>query len=294
MVFRHDNKRNGTALNFQFYLCRVPGFGYPELYSRGKMGVSTVIKDYGTEILNCIRENNLQRLKVILEKHLKSDQKIAKLCTTDIKHRPTKKFACPLILASRQEDPRIIKYMMDKGVDPNFVHHTVFSSKRREIVTALHIAVDLAFYDTVAVLLNANADCNITDHNMETPLHIAIKKADRVMSRMLLSKGADPSLPDRRGNAALHIVTLYGHLQLARLLLKYDADVYQKGQWGAIPPHIAAKEGHIHLIQLFCRYAVPFFPFFPFSLPGCGNTICLSSTPERWFNSLCIVTDPCY
>lgn len=269
----------------------MPGFGYPELYSRGKMGVSTVIKDYGTEILNCIRENNLQRLKVILEKHLKSDQKIAKLCTTDIKHRPTKKFACPLILASRQEDPRIIKYMMDKGVDPNFVHHTVFSSKRREIVTALHIAVDLAFYDTVAVLLNANADCNITDHNMETPLHIAIKKADRVMSRMLLSKGADPSLPDRRGNAALHIVTLYGHLQLARLLLKYDADVYQKGQWEAIPPHIAAKEGHIHLIQLFCKYAIPFFPF---SLPGCGNTIRLSSTPERWFNSLCIVTDPCY
>ena len=141
---------------------------------------------------------------------------------------------------------------MEKGVDPNFIHHTIFSSKRKEIVTALHIAVDLGHYDTVQVLLDANADPNIGDHNHETPLHIATKKADKVMVRMLLSKGADPSIPDRKGNAALHIATLYGHLQLVRSLLKYDADVYQKGQWGTIPPHIAAKEGHIHLIQLFC------------------------------------------
>jgi len=217
-----------------------------------KMGLTTVIKDYGTEILNAIRENDLQKLKTVLEKYLKADKKIQKLCIADIKHKPTKKFACPLILAARQEDPRIMKYMMDKGVDPNFVHHTIFSSKRKEIVTALHISVDLGLYDTVQILLDANADANIGDHNQETPLHISVKKADKVMTRMLLSKGADPKIPDRRGNAALHVATLYGHLQLVRTMLKYDADVYQKGQWDAVPPHIAAKEGHIHLIQLFC------------------------------------------
>ena len=216
------------------------------------MGVTTVIKDYGTEILNAIRENDLKTLSSILEKNLKVDHKIAKLFVTDIKHRPTKKFACPLILAARQEDPRIINYMLVKGTDPNFVHHTIYSSKRREIITALHIASDLGFYDTVETLLNANADCNISDHNQETALHIAVKKADRIMVRMMLSRGADPNILDRRGNAALHIATLYGHLQMVRALLKYDADVYQQGQWGAIPPQIAAKEGHIHLIQLFC------------------------------------------
>ena len=214
-----------------------------------KMGVTTIIKDYGTDILNAIRENDLGRFKSILEKHLKSERKIQKLCISDIKHKPTKKFACPLILSARQDDPRILKYMMDRGVDPNFIHHTIYSSKRKEIVTALHIAVDLGLYDSVQILLDANADCNIGDHNQETPLHIAVKKADRILVRILLSKGADPQLLDRRGNAALHIATLYGHLQLVQTLLKYDADVYQKGQSGAIPPHIAAKEGHIHLIQ---------------------------------------------
>ena len=216
------------------------------------MGVNTVIKDYGTDILNAIRENNLERLKSIFHKHLRTDKKIQKICTSDIKHRPTKKFACPIILAARQENPRILRYMLDHGTDPNFVHHTVFSSKRLEIVTALHICADLGYYDNLQALLDANADCNITDHNQETPLHLAVKKADKTMTRMLLSRGADPAVLDRRGNAALHIATMYGHLQLVRTLLQYNADVYQKGQGGAIAPHIAAKEGHIHLIQLFC------------------------------------------
>lgn len=215
------------------------------------MGVTTVIKDYGTEILDAIRQNNLPRLQLILEKQLKYDSKIAKLCVTDIKHKPSKKFASPLILAARQENPQILHYMMEKGTDPNFIHHTIYSSKRREIVTALHIAVDLGYYENVEVLLSVNADCNIGDHNQETPLHIAVKKADCTMTRMLLSKGADPTIPDRYGNGALHIATLYGHLQLVKEILKHDADIFQKGQFDAIPPHIAAKEGHIHLIDLF-------------------------------------------
>ena len=217
------------------------------------MGLTTVIKDYGTEILNAIRDNNLQALKAILEKQLRSDSKIAKLCVTDIKHKPSKKFACPIILAARLEDPSIIEYMMMRGVDPNFIHHTVFTSRKRETITALHVAVDLCNYDVIEVLLNANADCNLPDHNEETALHLAVKKADRIMVRMLLSKGANPSVVDKHQNAPLHVATLYGHLQIVRTLLKYDADIFQKGEWDAVPPHIAAREGHIHLIQLFCK-----------------------------------------
>ena len=109
----------------------------------------------------------------------------------------------------------------------------------------------LTFQQTTAeILLAANADPNIADHNGETALHIAVKKADCVMTRMLLAKGANPSVVDRHGNAALHTATLYGHLQLIKTLLKYDADVYQRGHQGAIPSHIAAREGHIHLVQV--------------------------------------------
>jgi len=154
------------------------------------MGVMTVIKDYGSNILDAIRENNLKKLRQILERHLDHDAKIAEVCTTDIRHRPTKKFACPLILAARQPDSSIIQYMLQHGVNPNFVHNTVYTSKRREMVTALHVAVDLSLYDTVEVLLNHNADANIFDHNNETALHVAVRKADCIMTHMLLAKGA--------------------------------------------------------------------------------------------------------
>ena len=71
-------------------------------------------------------------------------------------------------------------------MDPNFVHHTVYSTKRREIVTPLHIAVDLGHFPTVEVLLNANADPNIKDHNDETALHIAVKKVHKILQNLKL------------------------------------------------------------------------------------------------------------
>ena len=43
----------------------------PYIRKGDTMGVTTVIKDYGTDILNAIRENDLQRLRQILEKNLK-------------------------------------------------------------------------------------------------------------------------------------------------------------------------------------------------------------------------------
>lgn len=73
------------------------------------MGVLTIIKDYGTELLNAVRDNDLKTFKNICEKHLKHDKQIAQLCTMDIKHRPSRKYACPLILAARLEDPSIIR-----------------------------------------------------------------------------------------------------------------------------------------------------------------------------------------
>jgi len=66
----------------------------------------------------------------------------------------------------------------------------VYTSKRREMVTALHVAVDMSLYGNVEALLNHNADANIFDHNNETALHVAVRKADCVMTHMLLAKGA--------------------------------------------------------------------------------------------------------
>jgi ankyrin repeat protein len=74
--------------------------------------------------------------------------------------------------------------MLQHGVNPNFIYYrTANGSSRREVVTPLHIAVDLGNVDIVDTLLAANADCNVRDHNSDTPLHVAVVKADVVMTK---------------------------------------------------------------------------------------------------------------
>ncbi|CAH1788292.1 unnamed protein product [Owenia fusiformis] len=214
------------------------------------MGVESLVKSYGEDLLQFIKENQAEKFKILCDKYLKKEKWIQKLCIADVKYKPTKQIVCPLIAAARLDDTTILRYMISKGVDVNFIHRSQIG-RRMEMVTPLHVAVDTGNYDGVQGLLKANADCNIRDHNLETALHIAVKKADIVMARMMCSHGAQVNLAERNGNAPLHIATLYGHTQMVILLLKYDADVYMKGQAGAIPLHIAAREGHNHLIKLF-------------------------------------------
>ena len=51
----------------------------------------------------------------------------------DLKHRPTKRFACPLILASRQKNADCLHYMLSCGASPNYVHRTVRAGDRGQV-----------------------------------------------------------------------------------------------------------------------------------------------------------------
>ena len=215
------------------------------------MGIKSFGKEYGTEILTAIAQDDVASLRTILDKYLKSKEKFREVCESNMRHKPSKTVACPMILASRLKNPTILRYMVENGVNPNFVYYRTLSGTRKEVITPLHIAVDLAHYGVVDLLLKFNASCGIMDHNGETPLLVAVQKADCTMVRMLLAKGADPDFADRLGNTCLHIATKLGHLQLVRTLIRFNANVNLKGHDGAIPVQIAAKEGHVHLVELF-------------------------------------------
>ena len=76
--------------------------------------------------------------------------------------------------------------MLENEVDPNFVHSRS-SGAKREMVTPLHVAVDIGNFNVVDALLAANADCNIKDHNEDCPLHVAVIKADVSMTKYIHS-----------------------------------------------------------------------------------------------------------
>jgi len=79
------------------------------------------------------------------------------------------------------------RYMIDRGANPNFVYSRDLTGSRKEVVTPMHIAVDLSHYDVVDMLLDRNTSCNIRDHSSETPLLVAVQKADWVINTSLMT-----------------------------------------------------------------------------------------------------------
>ncbi|OAF68462.1 putative ankyrin repeat protein [Intoshia linei] len=257
------------------------------------ISILSFIKEYGSETLNLIRDNKVKRLRHLLDRKLRSKDLIGRLFTCNIKHKPSKKVICPIMLAARLPDPNMLQLMIEYGVDVNYIHQSysfggsnsenanrsmdagahaplkpmsittsreiAYSHQNRKIAlsTPLHVATELSLYSNVELLLEKHANPDPRDHNGETPLHIAVRTGDIIMVRMLLYRGADTRNIDSIYNSPIHWATLYGHRGLVELLVKYDADIYQKSGnrlGGLIPIHIASREGHTHLIEYFSSY----------------------------------------
>ena len=73
------------------------------------MGVKGVSSEHGSEVLETIARNDIARLKSILDKKLKRKDEIRRFCESEVHHKPTKTIACPLMLACRLQDPRILR-----------------------------------------------------------------------------------------------------------------------------------------------------------------------------------------
>jgi len=74
--------------------------------------------------------------------------------------------------------------MLGQGVNPNFMYSRMATGTSKvEVVTPLHVAVDLGHYDIVDALLATNADSNVRDHDSNCPLHVAVLKSDVAMTR---------------------------------------------------------------------------------------------------------------
>ena len=116
------------------------------------------------------------------------------------------------------------------------------------------MAVRRGLLDSVAVLLDYNADVNKRDHRGRTPLHVAVKGADCAISRALLCHGADINAVDHSGSNPLQLASRFGHIELVRLLLEHNACLFTRNQKGPSPLHIAASEGHVPLLDLFSHY----------------------------------------
>lgn len=119
--------------------------------------------------------------------------------------------------------------------------------------------------DIVSVLLEHDADVNVSNNRVQTPLHILTKclitrqlMEDRVGSnkirdlmKLLLVHLADPNATNKDGRTCLHRAARYGHRDSAKLLLHYRANVAARDNKGKTPLDLAREHRKGTMISLF-------------------------------------------
>ncbi|MEI0525256.1 ankyrin repeat domain-containing protein [Brachyspira murdochii] len=141
----------------------------------------------------------------------------------------------PLMIAVYKEDYYMVKYLLDKGANPNTANN--------ENKTALMIANDDGNYDISKLLIQQGANINTQDEYGITALMYATVSGNYEMVKFLLENGADINTKDNYGNTVLYYNICYDHYgkeerlenakKIFNLLIKYGADVNTKDNDGA-------------------------------------------------------------
>ena len=148
-----------------------------------------------------------------------------------------------IVDASIVGDIRLVRELLDSGVDPNF----------RDIdgQIALMVASLKGYTDIVRLLLENGADPNIRDIDGVTGLILASKNGYVDIVRLLLKNGADPNLKDEDGYTALILASKNGYTETVKLLLEKRADPniqpYDKENTALIQ---ASKNGYVDIVRL--------------------------------------------
>ena len=119
----------------------------------------------------------------------------------------------------------------------------------------LFAAIDVKDYREVLRLLQDGTDPNIRNSWLRSPLLMAVygysssDKRPRIVE-LLLEYNADPNLSDLDAVAPLNAATQYGKYDIVELLLKHGADPNHKARRGDTPLYFAASKPAPDLVKL--------------------------------------------
>ncbi|KDO21902.1 TKL protein kinase [Saprolegnia parasitica CBS 223.65] len=94
-----------------------------------------------------------------------------------------------------------------------------------ELDTPLHLASAEGCLANVIALVNAGADLEATDVNLNRPLHFAASYGRKDVAGVLLQRGVRTSERNARGETPLHIAMMCNHGDVATLLVEANADI---------------------------------------------------------------------
>ena len=151
----------------------------------------------------------------------------------------------PLACAIVQEQTDVVRFLLDKGADPNIPNRNKLTPLDHACGRDKTIALPL-----VELLLAKGAEVNPTNEPGHTPLSWAVSSDNTQLVKLLLDRGADVKTKSDVGDTILHSAADRGDAEIAALLIEHGADVNAKIIGGTTPLHNAAWNGREAVVKL--------------------------------------------
>ena len=133
-----------------------------------------------------------------------------------------------------------------------FLKHECYSVNCRDtdLITPLHRACRNNHHETVAKLLQSNADVNTRSRLHTTPLHICCSFDALESAKLIVGSVSNINATDSNGITALHYAVFRGCVPMIELLLKHGASPDVQDKNGQRPIHFAAISDSAEAIRL--------------------------------------------
>ena len=152
----------------------------------------------------------------------------------------------PLHIATSKEIPAMVRFLLERGADPDALGHFSDFHLGEGKCTALHIAAFKGNYGIAKLLLQASADVTARFSKSWTPLHIAVSSAQKHILPLLVEHGADlearsasDNSESNAGMTAMHLAVDSKEKAIVRRLIEMGADVNATNDEGRTPLHYA-------------------------------------------------------
>jgi ankyrin repeat protein len=158
--------------------------------------------------------------------------------------------------------PDALRFLLEHSADVN--------SRRDDLWTPLHLAVNIGELSVTRMLLERQADVNSRNCDGQTPLHLLSRReasqdeddSGSEIAKLLLERGANVNEKDKDNATPLHLASYNRKLEIVRVLLDHGANADAEKAGGETPVRLAlrgnrdAHEDDVSVAQMILSHGV--------------------------------------
>ncbi|PYI03533.1 ankyrin, partial [Aspergillus sclerotiicarbonarius CBS 121057] len=154
--------------------------------------------------------------------------------------------ATAIHLAADSGDTTILRTLLDTD-------HSLLNNRNKKGKPALAMAALRGYVGAVDILLQFQADTEISDNNGATPLSLAQGRNHVDVAKVLLQNGANVEARSSYGANPLNRASARGQLRFVKLLLEHNVDIEASDTTGFNALLSAARSGHSNIVEILLK-----------------------------------------